>query len=120
VILVDTSIWADHLRTGSVRLAALLDDGQVLMHPFVRGELALGHLRQHNLILATLADLPQVRTATDLEVLDFIELHGLAGRGIGYVDAHLLAAVRLTEDASLWTRDKRLHAAANRLNLATV
>jgi predicted nucleic acid-binding protein len=118
VILVDTSIWVDHLRTGNQQLTALLEAGRVLAHPFVIGELALGRLNPRNTILAALADLPQARVATDREVLEFIELHALAGLGIGYVDVHLLAAARLSEDASLWTNDRRLHAIAGRLALA--
>jgi predicted nucleic acid-binding protein len=118
VILVDTSIWVDHLRTGDRRLAALLEAGRVLGHPFVIGELALGRLDQRTLVLGALADLPQARVATDREVLDFIELHSLDGKGLGYIDVHLLAAARLTEDAAIWTRDKRLQAAAGRLHLA--
>jgi predicted nucleic acid-binding protein len=118
VILVDTSIWVDHLRAGNRELAALLEAGQVLAHPFVTGELALGRLKRRSVVLAALADLPRARVATDREVLEFIELHAVAGLGVGYVDVHLLAAVRLTEDAALWTRDKRLHAVARRMDLS--
>jgi predicted nucleic acid-binding protein len=118
VILADTSVWVDHLRTGDAALARLLDQGEVLGHPFVIGELALGNLRQREVVLDALGNLPQATVATDSEVLRFIADHGLAGRGIGYVDAHLLAAVRLTSAALLWTRDKRLLAAARRLGLA--
>jgi len=117
VILVDTSIWVDHLRTGDQQLTALLEAGRVLAHPFIIGELALGRLNPRDAILADFADLPQARVASDREVLEFIELHALAGLGVGYIDVHLLAAVRLTEDASLWTRDRRLHAIASRLTL---
>jgi predicted nucleic acid-binding protein len=119
VILVDTSVWVDHLRAGDRVLAGLLDTGRVLAHPFVTGELALGHLRQRELVLGMLQSLPQASVATDQEVLHFIDEHGLFGHGIGYVDAHLLAAVRLTARASLWTRDKRLLEAADRTGLAT-
>lgn len=118
MILVDTSIWVDHLsRAPDARLSELLARWQVLSHPFVVGELALGHLRRRA-ILNELGDLPQAVTATDAEVLATIERHSLAGKGIGYVDAHLFAAVQLTEGAALWTRDKRLSAAAARLGLA--
>lgn len=116
MILVDTSVWIDHLRKGDATLALLLDTGRVLAHPFVIGELALGNLKQRTLILAMLRDLPQATVATDAEVLHFINKHLLFGLGIGYVDAHLLAATRLTS-ASLWTRDKPLLAAAARLGL---
>ena len=118
MILVDTSVWVDHLRTSDKALAALLDTGMVLAHPFVIGELALGNLRQRETVLNALSDLPHASTATDVEVLHFIERHGLFGRGIGYVDAHLLAAVQLTAAAQLWTKDKRLHSVAVQLRLA--
>jgi predicted nucleic acid-binding protein len=116
VILVDTSIWVDHLRANSRQLAALLEAGQVLAHLFVTGELALGRLRQRDLVLSALSDLPQANVATDDEVRHFIDQHALFG--IGYVDAHLLAATRLTATAVLWTRDKRLQLVADRLGLA--
>ena len=118
MILVDTSVWVDHLRAGNRALGHLLDTGQVLAHSFVIGELALGHLRRRETLLTALADLPQAVVATDAEVLGFIERHALFGRGVGYVDVHLLAAVRLTHGASLWTQDKRLHDIAARLGLA--
>jgi predicted nucleic acid-binding protein len=118
MILVDTSIWIDHLRAGDARLAGLLDRGLVLAHPFVIGELALGSLRQREIILTMLGDLPQAVVAGDDEVLGFIDRDHLFGMGIGYIDVHLLAAARLTAGASLWTRDKRLHDIAMRMNLA--
>jgi predicted nucleic acid-binding protein len=118
VILADTSVWIDHLRASDTKLAALLDAGQILIHPFVLGEVALGNLRQRSVVLGALADLPQSIRAQDTEVLDFIDRETLFGRGIGYVDAHLLAAVRLTAGAALWTRDNRLHQLATELGLA--
>jgi predicted nucleic acid-binding protein len=118
VILIDTSVWVDHLRTGNKALAALLDTGMVLAHPFVIGELALGSLRQRQSVLNALADLPHASVATDAEVLHFIERQALFGLGIGYIDAHLLAAVQLTESAELWTNDKKLHGVAVKLRLA--
>ncbi|HVA91833.1 MAG TPA: type II toxin-antitoxin system VapC family toxin [Chloroflexota bacterium] len=118
MILVDTSVWVDHLRAGNQDLAARLDAGQVLAHSFVLGELALAPLRQREPLLALLADLPQAVVATEPEVLAFITSHALPGQGIGYVDAHLLAATSLTQDATLWTQDKRLQAIAVRLGLA--
>jgi predicted nucleic acid-binding protein len=117
VILVDTSVWIEHLRVGDKTLAGLLDAGSVLAHAFVIGEVALGDLRRRDLVLATLRDLPQAGVASDAEVLHFIGRHRLFGLGIGYVDAHLLAAVRLTAGAALWTRDKRLRSVAQRLGL---
>ena len=117
MILVDSSIWVDHLRRGDATLARLLDDGRVLAHPFVVGELALGSLRQRELILMALQNLPQAMVASDTEVLRFINQQALYGLGIGYVDAHLLASARLTAGGSLWTRNKRLQAVAHRLGL---
>ena len=119
MILVDTSVWVDHLRSGNKMLAHLLDTGMVLVHPFITGELALGQLRQRKVILDALSDLPQVSAATHAEVLRFIDHKALFGRGIGYVDVHLLAAVRLTPGATLWTNDRRLRAVATQLDLAT-
>jgi predicted nucleic acid-binding protein len=118
VILVDTSVWVDHLRHGEARLVEFLDAGQVLAHPFVTGELALGVLRQRELVLELLHELPQAAVATDEEVLALIARDGLAGSGVGYVDAHLIASARLTPEATLWTRDKRLHSVAAGLELA--
>ena len=117
MILADTSVWVDHLRRRNAAFAQLLEAGEVLGHPFVVGELALGHLEPRSL-LRDLHDLPQSIVASHQEVLHFINGYRLFGRGIGYVDAHLLAATRLTEGATLWTRDQRLHRVANRLTLA--
>ncbi len=118
MILVDSSVWIDHLRSADAGLAELLNRGQVLAHPFVIGELALGSLRQRANIISALQDLPKAAVADDGEVMGFIDRHGLFGRGIGYIDAHLLASVRLTADAALWTRDKRLHEIASDLGIA--
>ena len=118
MILVDTSIWIDHLRASDERLARLLDAGQVLAHPFVTGELALGNLRNRDAVLGALQDLPQADMATESEVLRFIAQKGLFGLGIGYIDAHLLAAVLLTPGSLLWTRDKRLLAASAQLGIS--
>jgi predicted nucleic acid-binding protein len=118
LILVDTSVWIDHLRYGDASLAGLLDRGRVLGHPFVVGELATGSLRQREIILHALRGLPRATVADDSEVLDFIERETLFGSGLGYIDVHLLAAVRLTSGALLWTRDKRLQAVARRMAIA--
>jgi predicted nucleic acid-binding protein len=118
VILVDTSVWVDHLRKGDQVLGRLLFAGRVLAHPFIVGELSLGVLRQREAVLSALMDLPQATIATEEEVFRFIEANGLPGSGIGYVDAHLLAATRLTPGAAIWTRDKRLSEVAERLGLA--
>ncbi|WP_428489612.1 type II toxin-antitoxin system VapC family toxin [Rhodopila sp.] len=117
MILVDTSIWIDHLRSGDKRLGELLDAAAVLVHPFVIGEIALVQLGQRNIVLQALAALPMATSATDAEVMGFIDHHVLFGRGIGYVDAHLLAATRLTPDATLWTNDRRLRKLAGDLGL---
>lgn len=118
MILADTSVWADHLRAEDLTLASLLDSGKILMHPFVIGEIALGYLKQRDLILTRLKRLPRAVKACDAEVLHLIDNQGLIATGIGYVDAHLLAAVRLSPGAGLWTRDKRLGAVAERLGFA--
>lgn len=117
MVLIDTSVWVDHLQRGNAELTALLNRGQVLTHPFVIGELALGSLQQRSTVLEALQNLPVCTTATDAEVLKFISLNALHGIGIGYVDAHLLAATRLTLASKLWTQDKRLQTAATRLDL---
>ena len=118
MILVDTSVWIEHLRSASAILTELLDDGEVLGHPFVLGELALSNLRQRDAFLSDLRELPQAIVAVDEEVLRLIDCEALFGRGIGYVEAHLLAAVRLTAGSKLWTRDRRLQAVAAQLGLA--
>lgn len=118
MILVDTSVWVDHLRAGDAKLAALLDAARVLVHPFVIGELACGNLSRRGEVLRLLHDMPAAPVALDAEVLVFIERHRLMGRGIGYVDAHLLASAALAEPAQLWTRDQRLGAVARALRVA--
>jgi len=118
MILVDTSVWVDHLRDGTPALAAALEQGRVLTHPFVLGELACGNLKNRGEVLQLLGELPAAPMATDPEALDFIERRALMGRGIGYVDVHLLASVALAGTAQLWTRDKRLAAVAADLELA--
>ncbi len=108
MILVDTSVWVDHLRRGDPGLAALLERAAVVMHPFVVGEIACGSLKNRQSLLELLHDLPGTVIATDGEVMQFIERHRLYGKGIGYVDVHLLASVALTGGTQLWTRDQRL------------
>jgi predicted nucleic acid-binding protein len=117
MMLVDTSVWIDHFRHGDAALTIALQTDQVWIHPFVTGELACGNLNARTEILGLLQSLPCLAKCTDPEVLRFIEDHHLMGRGIGYVDAHLLAAARLAS-TPLWTRDKRLNAAVQALGLA--
>jgi len=116
MVLADTSVWVDHFHQASVKLAALLDDGEVAIHPFVIGELACGNLTNRTEILSLLHSLPAVARVEDDEALFFIERHSLAARGLGLVDVHLLASSRMTGDP-LWTKDKRLMAVAAELGL---
>lgn len=118
MILVDTSVWIDHLRKEDTTLRGLLEDGNVLSHPWVIGEIALGSFRSRDPVLRELGSLPIATVADHDEVLRFISQHQLYGRGIGYIDAHLLAAVRLTPLATLWTHDERLDTVAGSLDLA--
>ncbi|HDR14348.1 MAG TPA: type II toxin-antitoxin system VapC family toxin [Desulfobacteraceae bacterium] len=117
MVLVDTSIWVDHLRRGNPRLEALLMEALVACHPYVVGELACGTLQNRVGILSLLGSLPQAPVISQEELLHFIDLHALAGLGIGFVDIHLLASARLS-DMPLWTADKRLARAAEDLGLA--
>ena len=117
MILVDTSVWVHHLRDGAPALAAALEQGLVLIHPFILGELACGNLKNRDEVLQLLEKLPAAPVATDAEARDFIERCALMGRGIGYIDVHLLASVALAGTAHLWTRDKRLAAVAADLKL---
>jgi predicted nucleic acid-binding protein len=116
VILVDTSVWVQHLRLGTSRLVSLLEEMRVLTHPFVIGEIALGQLDKRREILNLLENLPSVGLPTHQEVLTLIHQRDLAGSGIGWVDAHLIAA-SLLQDAPLWTLDRRLAAVVTRLGL---
>jgi predicted nucleic acid-binding protein len=111
VILVDTSIWIDHLRSNSPELAAMLKDEVVCTHDFVIGELACGSLRNRAEVLGLLQSLPRLSPASENETLFFIEQQQLMGRGIGYVDVHLLAAA-VIRNVPIWTKDKRLMAIA--------
>jgi predicted nucleic acid-binding protein len=117
VTLIDTSVWIEHFRRPDAWLQRLLAVGAALVHPFVIGELALGGLPERDTTLRWLHRLPQPRVARPAEVLAFVEQQGLAGAGIGYVDAHLLAAASLTPPARLWSGDRRLAEAAGRLGL---
>ena len=107
MILVDTSVWVEHLRFGAIGLEELLSDGHVVCHPFIIGEIACGNLKNRTEILSLLQDLPMASRADDDEVIQFIEDHNLMGKGLGYIDIHLLMAALLTR-IPLWTIDKRL------------
>jgi predicted nucleic acid-binding protein len=120
VIIVDSSVWVDHFRQSDQHLVVLLDSAQVLMHRFILGELSLGSMQRRDMILRLLADLPQAVVASDDEVMGLITREALFGLGIGYVDCHLLASARLTPNTKLWTRDKRLHAAASQFGVAAI
>ncbi len=116
-ILVDTSVWVDHLRDKDEQLVSLLKRNQVLMHPMIRGELACGCLHNRDQILNLLNNLPQISEATHDEALYCLERHKLMGKGIGFVDLHLLASTFLAKNTLLWTRDRRLHKLSQALNL---
>ena len=107
MILVDTSVWVDHLRRGNATLSTLLDRDQVMMHPFVIGELACGNLRARGEILALLERLPEAPVASHAEALRFTEARKLHGKGLGWIGIHLLAASVLA-GVELWTLDRRL------------
>ena len=110
MILADTSVWIDHLRRGNAFLASHLEEGNVATHPLIIGELACGQLPHRDEVLARLGDLPQVPVATHDEAMAFLERRRLMGRGLGFIDVHLLASVALAGDVALWTLDNRLAA----------
>src|SRR5438477_7555955 len=112
MVLVDSSVWIAHFRDGHPELADLLNDGRVFMHPFIRGELACGNLKNRVTLLSDLSALPQAHCASDEDATHLIDVRGLWGRGLGWVDVHLLAAA-LISNCSFWTLDKRLASAAS-------
>jgi hypothetical protein len=118
MILVDTSVWIEHLRIGEKDLETLLNGGRVLIHPFVIGELACGNLRNRQDVLKLLNGLPQAPVSSQEEVLFFVESNELMGQGIGFIDAHLLAATAMSTPSHIWTLDKRLERVAARLDVA--
>lgn len=117
-VLVDTSVWVDFLRSGDASLAKMLERNQVAIHPMIIGELACGNLNNRQSLLKLWNSLHTLTQATHEEVLYFIEHHHLMGKGIGYIDAHLLASVALAMDVRLWTRDLRLSRLAIKLDVA--
>ena len=120
MILVDTSIWIDYLRSGQSWLAQALRLNEVCIHPFVIGELACGNFKNRPAVLSLLSGLPSLRTLEPHEVLYFIDQQKLMGRGIGYIDVHLLAATVIAPDTRLWTHDLKLFAAAKALGVAVM
>jgi hypothetical protein len=116
MVIVDTSIWVTHLRHGSRKLEKLLLDAEVMCHPFIVGELACGNLKNRNEIISLLQSLPMAPTIEFDEFLFFIDRHHLMGKGVGFVDVHLLASAQLT-GTPLWTAEKRLESAADQLEL---
>ena len=117
MILADTSIWIEHLRSGNKDLRKLLDQGHIAIHPFIIAELALGSLQQRTKTLALLDLLPQVRVAQLSELRVMIEARGLYSHGIGLTDAHLIASVFIDSPTLLWTRDRRLRKVAEALGI---
>ena len=118
MIIADTSVWVAHFRRTEDRLVSMLDQSRILMHPFILGELALGGVPDRKSTLSDMARLPRCAVASDSEVLTLIESERLYGQGVGYIDASLLAAARLTSGASLWTLDARLSDVARSLAVA--
>ena len=116
MVIVDTSIWVTHLRQGSRQLEKLLMDAEVMCHPFIIGELACGNLKNRNEIISLLQSLPMAPTIEFDEFLFFIDRNHLMGKGVGFVDVHLLASAQLT-GIPLWTADKRLKSAADQLRV---
>jgi predicted nucleic acid-binding protein len=117
MVLVDTSVWVAHFRRGGIGLEPLLNDGRVVCHPFIVGELACGNLKNRSAILSLLQALPVATPAEHEEVMRFIENHNLMGKGLGYIDMHLLASAILSR-VPIWTLDKALKQVSSKLGLA--
>jgi predicted nucleic acid-binding protein len=117
MIIADTSVWIDHLRTAEPALEGLLRRERILIHPFVTGELALGSLQKYDAVIEALLEMPQATVATPEEVLFTIKRYSLMASGIGYVDTHILTAAKLVPGTLIWTRDKRLARVAATLGL---
>ncbi|MGV1941067.1 type II toxin-antitoxin system VapC family toxin [Agrobacterium sp. 22-211-1] len=115
MILVDTSIWIDHFRYGDAELCKIINDDRLLCHPFIVGELALGNLRERDAVIAFLTAQREALIASHAEVMTIIDRNSIFSMGIGYTDAHLLTSTLLDRRSSLWTRDKRLAAAAQKV-----
>ena len=119
MVLVDTSVWVEHFRVGKADLAELLVEAEVLIHPFIVGELACGNLKDRVRVLHDLTMLPSAKPALNDEVMHFIEHRRIWGEGIGWVDAHLLASALITK-CQFWTLDKRLHQIAHKLGIGLI
>ena len=120
MILVDTSVWIDHLRAADSKLVQHLSAGELVMHSMVMGELACGNLRNRAATMNLLHAIPKIGELTNLDVIAHIEKDALVGRGIGFVDAHLLCAVKARQGARLWTRDRDLMGIAKEFGVAYV
>ena len=118
MILVDTSVWVDHLRSGNTQLSHLLNTTQVVMHPMIIGELACGHLRNRHSLISLWQTLPSITEASHAEALVLLNAHELMGKGIGFIDLHLLAATLLAPGTLLWTMDKRLNGIAQQRSVS--
>ena len=118
MIIIDTSVWIDHIRQPEVEVELLLKRDQALVHPFVIGEPALGNMKRHDEIINALLHMRQAAVAQTDDVLTIIKRHALSGSGIGYVDAHLLASAAMAAGTRIFTRDKRLAKVATALDLA--
>ena len=117
MVLVDTAVWVDHLHTNDEHLSMLLENEQIVIHPMIIGELAMGNLANRQQTLEDFAKLPEISVATHQEVLFFVEHHRLMGTGISYIDAHLLTASVLHGETQLWTRDRRMMTVADQLEI---
>jgi predicted nucleic acid-binding protein len=117
MVLADTSVWINHLNVGSPKLKTLLLETEVVSHPFIIGELACGNIKNRKEVFSLLDTLPASQVVTDKEFRHFLERNKLMGKGIGFIDVHLLASARISR-VPLWTEDKNLKKAARQLNLS--
>lgn len=118
MILLDTTIWVDHLRNSDPTVVSMLQAQAIVMHSAVLGEILLGNFRDRRAVFSALKEVPRIQGATDDDVIRLLDLHQLFGSGVGFVDAHLVAACLLTGKTYLWTRDRRLEAVASRLGIS--
>ncbi len=118
MVLVDTSVWVDYLRKGDESFSHLLNQGQVCMHPMIIGELACGNWQNRQQLLELWQNLPKAKEASHAEAMHVLEKRRLMGKGIGYVDLHLLSATLMSDNTQLWTRDRCLAQIAGSLGIA--